>query len=228
METDPASGKIYKKRRKMKKEILEVLETGEYDRLRELGKVRKTISVLISFLYQDEFYMFRAAEAIGYLCHLVRREDPDTAKEIVRRMFWYMNEENGGNCRGAPIVIGEVGRLIEEPFNDFINPTASLIENKEVETKYVVYALGRIGKKILEANINLKEKLVNLLDDPDPSTRAYTIKTIQELAVTEAVPRLRKKLSETTVVEIYDSGHVKEVRISDLAFQAIKYLELLS
>ncbi len=211
----------------MKREIFEILEKREYSRLAEIGSIKKILSILISYLYKDEVYMFRAAEAIGYLCHLIHREDPETAKEIVRRMFWYMNEENGGYCRGAPIVVGEIGRLLEESFNDFINPTASLIENDELETRYVVYALGRIGRKFLKARINLKDKLLHLLDDPDPSTRAYTIKTIQELGVSEAIPKLNTMLSDTTLVKIYDSGYFKEVRISDLSCRAIKYLETL-
>lgn len=227
METDPSSREINKRRKTMKKEILEILEKREYSKLGEIGSIKKTLSILISFLYKDELYMFRAAEAIGYLCYLIHREDPESAREIIRRMFWYMNDENGGYCMGAPIVIGEIGRLLEESFSDFINPTASLIENNELEVKYVVYALGRIGRKILEARINLKDKLFHLLDHPDPSTRAYTIKTIQELKIAEAIPKLKTMLSDTVLAKIYDSGYIEEVRISDLSSQAIKRLEAL-
>ena len=225
METNPAPRKN-NKRRKMKKEIIEILKNREFDKLIKIGNIKKTLSILISFLYGDELFMFRAAEAIGYICKSIYRENPELVKETIRRMYWYMNEENGGYCMGAPIVIGEIGRVMGEDFKDFINPTASLIENSELETRYVVYSLGRIGKRILEADLNLKDKLLKLLGDPNPDTRAYTIKTIHELEIEEALPKLREMLYDETIVRIYDDGYLKEVKISDLAAQCIKSLEV--
>ena len=65
---------------------------------------------------------------------------------------------------GAPIVVGEIGRIMGEDFKDFINPTASLIENHELKMKYVIYSIGRIGRRILEVNLDLKDKLLKLLE----------------------------------------------------------------
>jgi len=209
----------------MKKELFKILENREFDKLVMIGNVKKTLSILISYLYGDELYMFRAAEAIGYICRYIYREEPETVKEIIRRMFWYMNEENGGYCMGATIVVGEIGRIMGEDFKDFINPTASLIENHELKMKYVIYSIGRIGRRILEANLNLKDKLLELLDDPDPETRAYTIKTIQELKIDEALSKLKNMLNDKSIVKIYDDGYLREVRISQLAAQAIISLE---
>jgi len=209
----------------MKKELFKILENREFDKLVMIGNVKKTLSILISYLYSDELYMFRAAEAIGYICRYIYREEPETVKEIIRRMFWYMNEENGGYCMGAPIVVGEIGRIMGEDFKDFINPTASLIENHELKMKYLIYSIGRIGRRILEANLDLKDKLLKLLDYPDPETRAYTIKTIQELKIDEALSKLKNMLNDKSIVKIYDDGYLREVRISQLAAQAIISLE---
>lgn len=225
METDPASRKNDKRRKNMKKEIIEILKNREFDKLVKIGNIKKTLSILISFLYGDELSMFRAAEAIGYICRLIYREDPEFVKEIIRRMFWYMNEENGGYCMGAPIVIGEIGRIIGEGFNDFINPAASLIENDELETRYVIYSIGRIGGRILEAKLNLKDKLLRLLEVSSPDIRAYTIKTIHELKIEEALSKLENMLHDETIVRIYWDGYLREVKISELAAQAIKSLE---
>jgi len=209
----------------MKKEIIEVLKNREFDKLIKIGNIKKTLSILISFLYDNELSMFRAAEAIGYICKSIYRENPELVKETIRRMFWYMNEENGGYCMGAPIVIGEIARVMGEDFEDFINLTASLIENSELETRYVVYSIGRIGKRILEAGLNLKDKLLKLLEDSNPITRAYTIKTIHELEIEEALPKLKKMLYDEAIVRIYDDGYFKEVKISELAAQAVRSLE---
>jgi len=224
MEADPAHREINNRRRNMKKEILKILENREFDKLVMIGNVKKTLSILISYLYSDELYMFRAAEAIGYICRYIYREKPETVKEIIRRMFWYMNEENGGYCMGAPIVVGEIGRIMGEDFKDFINPTASLIENHELKMKYLIYSIGRIGRRILEANLDLKDKLLKLLDYPDPETRAYTIKTIHELKIEEALSKLKNMLNDESIVKIYDDGYLREVKICQLAAQAIKSL----
>lgn len=206
----------------MKKELIEILKNRDFDKLRRVRNLKKTISLLISFLYGDELYMFRSAEAIGYISRILIEHDAEVVKEIIRRMFWYMNEENAGYCIGAPIVIGEIGRSIGEDFKDFINPTVSLLENLELETKYVIYAIGRIGKRILKSEYDITDKLLKLLEDTDPEVRGYTIKAIKELEITEAIPKLTELLNDQTKVTIYDDGYFRNVKISELAFEALR------
>ncbi len=208
----------------MKNELIEILKNRDFDKLRRVRNIKKTISLLLSFLYGEELCMFRAAEAIGYISRALIENDAEIVKEIIRRMFWYMNEENAGYCMGAPIVIGEIGRNIGEDFEDFINPTTSLLENLELETKYVIYAIGRIGKRILKSKYDVKDKLLQFLEDTNPEIRGYTIKAIEKLEITEAIPKLTELLSDQATITIYDDGYFRSGKISELAFQALRTL----
>jgi len=82
----------------------------EYLRKREYWKIKKP-STVMQFLYDaDEFYRFRGAEALGYLCR------GQTAKNFILRLFWHLSDESGAYCVGAPIGIAEIGRANPEAF----------------------------------------------------------------------------------------------------------------
>lgn len=212
----------------MREELIEALKNREFSRLRRDGDIKKTISTLISLLYDDELYMFRAAEAIGCISKILVERDVEMVKEVIRRMFWYLNEENAGYCPGAPLVIGEIGRNIREEFEDFINPTASLLEDPGLETKYVIYAVGRIGRRILKSKLNVKDELLKLLEDTNPEIRGYAIKAVRELGIAEALPKLGRLLNDQTGVTIYEEGYYMSSRISELAFETLRSLLQLS
>lgn len=121
--------------------------------MRRYDKIRKP-SQLISFLYHpDELIRFRAAEALGYLCRGER------AKNYILRLFWHLSDESGAYCIGAPLGIAEIGKTNPDVFETFKNKFVSLLDDWEVERKYVAYGVGRTAEVIKDAYPDPVEKL---------------------------------------------------------------------
>jgi hypothetical protein len=199
-------------------EIREILIHRNYSRL---AMEKRVVSRLISFLYGDELLIFRSAEAIGLICGEIGRADEEFVKRILRRLFWHLNDESGAYCKGAPVAIGEIGRNAATPFEGFKNMTVSLLDNGEVERKYVIYAIGRAARNIHNAYPNPVEKLVPLLKHESPEIRAYTAYSLGELGDIRVLKYLEELLADKRKTEIYNE-YFEKVRVCDVASKAIK------
>ena len=63
----------------------------------------------MQFLYDaNEFYRFRAAEALGYLCKV------RTARNFILLLFWLLSDELGAYCISVPLGIAEIGERIKK------------------------------------------------------------------------------------------------------------------
>ncbi len=148
----------------------------DYLRSREYWKIKKLSSVM-QFLYDaDEFYRFRGAEALGYLCK------GQTAKNFILRLFWHLSDESGAYCVGAPLGIAEIGRTNPDVFEGFKNKFVSLMDDWEVEKKYVIYGIGRISHIVADAYPNPVKKIKEaLVSEESPEVVAYGILTAKKL-----------------------------------------------
>jgi len=189
----------------MKDEIKKALVNRDYSNLLHMN-LKRVASHLISFLYGDELLIFRASEALGVVCGKLEKEDLEFVKNVLRRLFWHLSDESGAYCKGAPVAIGEIGRNASKAFEGFKNMMVSLLDNEEVEKKYVIYAIGRAAKNVKDAYPNPVEKLMLFLEK-NAEVRGYATWALAQLGVRLDVNDIE--------VEIYD-GNFKKVRIKDI------------
>ncbi len=182
-----------------------------YLKNKEYWKIPKP-SLAMQFLYDsDEFYRFRGAEALGYLCR------GKTARNFILRLFWHLSDESGAYCIGAPLGIAEIGRTNPDVFEGFRNKFVSLIDDWEVERKYVVYGMGRVAHLIQDTYPDSKEKIAEVLkNDKTPETIAYAILTAKKLNCCinesfEAAERFSGK-----AVRIYNGEEILTVKFPDV------------
>ncbi|MCD6493997.1 MAG: hypothetical protein J7K36_09450 [Archaeoglobaceae archaeon] len=178
-----------------------------YDDLLNLD-LKKVATILISFLYGDELLMFRASEALGIVCGRLDEKDTEYVRNVLRKLFWHLNDESGAYCKGAPLAIGEIGRNAKRAFENFKNMTVSLLDNGEVEKKYVIYAIGRAAENIKDAYPNPIEKLKPLLNEED-EIRGYAVWALKKLGID-----LFDEVKDGEIV--FYNGDLTKVRIKDL------------
>ncbi len=189
----------------MKSELRNYLKNKEY------WKIRKP-SLAMQFLYDsDEFYRFRGAEALGYLCR------GKTARNFILRLFWHLSDESGAYCIGAPLGIAEIGRTNPDVFEGFKNKFVSLIDDWEVERKYVVYGMGRVAHLIQDTYPDSKEKIAEVLkNDKSPETIAYAILTAKKLncCINESFEAAEK--FSGSIVRIYNGEKILTIRFPEV------------
>ncbi len=189
----------------MKSELRNYLKNKEY------WKIRKP-SLAMQFLYDsDEFYRFRGAEALGYLCR------GKTARNFILRLFWHLSDESGAYCIGAPLGIAEIGRTNPDVFEGFKNKFVSLIDDWEVEKKYVVYGMGRVAHLIQDTYPDSKEKIAEVLkNDKSPETIAYAILTAKKLncCINESFEAAEK--FSGSIVRIYNGEKILTIKFPEV------------
>ena len=98
--------------RKIKKKVFNLLSQEDFaEALKEINRLpaRKVINPLISFLCSiDEKIERRAAVAIGAVTAKLANHDIESARVIMRRLTWSLNDESGGIGWGAPEAMAEI------------------------------------------------------------------------------------------------------------------------
>ncbi len=180
---------------------------------REFLKMRRferlTPRIAMKYLYDgEEFYRFRGAEALGYLCR------GEKARNYILRLFWHLSDESGAYCIGAPLGIAEIGRNNPDIFEGFKNKFVSLLDDWEVERKYVAYGIMRASEIVRDAYPNPIEKIYEVLEElrDNPEFVAYAILALKSLnaKVPDEFREDRRK------ARIYDGKDMVTVRICDL------------
>ncbi|ADB57691.1 hypothetical protein Arcpr_0626 [Archaeoglobus profundus DSM 5631] len=179
----------------------ELLERREFEKL--------TPKVAMKFLYHpNEFYRFRGAEALGYLCK------GEKARNYILRLFWHLSDESGAYCIGAPLGIAEIGLNNPEVFEGFKNRFVSLLDDWEVERKYVAYGIARTAHLVKDAYPNPVEKLLEVLKElkDNPDFVAYALFALKRLKA--EIPNEFKK--DCRFAKFYDGEGIKSIRICEL------------
>lgn len=208
----------------MKGELKDLLMNRDYEPLIHSEDLKKVCKELITFLYGEDLLIYRASEALGLVCRRKEQEqeqvDGEHVKNILRRLFWHLNDESGAYCRGAPVAIGEIGRNSQE-FEGFKNMTVSLLDNEEVEFKFAIYALGRAAENVRDAYPDPVEKLLPLLNHEEPQIRGHAAWAIGELGAEESGEGLNELLEDESVITIYHQGDFKEMAVRDIAGESL-------
>lgn len=97
--------------RNLKSKILDLLRADDFlESLEEVKTLpaRQAVNPLFSFLlHADERIRWRSVTAMGVLIAHLADADMESARVIMRRLMWSLNDESGGIGWGAPEVMGE-------------------------------------------------------------------------------------------------------------------------
>jgi len=204
--------------------IKKEFESRNYERILNKANLKRISTTLITFLYEDDLLIFRSSEALGLVCRRIEETDTEFVRIILRRLFWHLNDESGAYCRGAPVGIGEIGRNAKKAFEGFRNMTVSLLDNEEVELKFVIYAIGRAAESLRGAYFDPIEKLILFLKNENPEIRGYSAFALGELKAKNAINELEKLRDDVSQVEIYD-GEIRKKRVNEIVEEAVNKIK---
>lgn len=168
---------------------------------------RLILKIALKYLYHpNEFYRFRGAEALGCLCK-------DKAKNYILRLFWHLSDESGAYCIGAPLGIAKIGLNNPQIFDGFKNKYVSLLDNWEVERRYVAYGIGRTADILKDAYPNPVEKLLEKLEElkDDANFVVYALFALYKLKVD-----VRGFENDRRIAKFYDGRTILKMEIRKL------------
>jgi hypothetical protein len=218
------------KGRRLKKEVFVLLKEENFDQamatIRSLPG-RRVINPLFSFLCSlDPQIKWRAIKAIGEVVTNVAKEDMESARVIMRRMIWNLNDESGSIGWGLPEAMGEALARHEGLAHEYavilesyIREDGNFLEHEPLQ-RGVLWGLGRLAQERPELLKSAIPHLQPFLSSKDAVLRGLAVWTLGLLGGDEVDAVLAELQSDDTEVTLYLNGTERSYRIGELVRKA--------
>ncbi len=218
--------------RQMKKQVLELLRhpDSEFCISRIIDyPLRRVVNPLFSFLYSlEESVKWRAVSAMGAVVSEMAAHQPESARIVMRRFIWNLNDESGGIGWGSPEAMGETmarNRLMAEEFAcilvSYVRPDMNYLEHEELQ-KGVIWGLGRLAHERPGLAVEAVRFLLPYLDSADPILRGLAVWTAGAFPLELLRERIKEFAADRRTFRLYRSSQLEEVCIGDLAVESLK------
>lgn len=221
--------------RALKRKVLGLLQADEFDEsfeefLRLPG--RQVINPLFSFLLStDETVRWRAVTAMGAVIEHLANTNMESARIIMRRLMWSLNDESGGIGWGAPEVMAEAMARHEGLAHEYsamiasyCNEEGNFLEHEPLQRGLLwgLIRLAGVRPKLVEDVIPHLEKY---LESGDPVVRGLAGWAVGMLGDKTSRPRLLALLGDRTELRLFWDGNLVDTTVMDLAKRGLNCLD---
>lgn len=217
--------------RKLKKKILELLDSDDFEHGLQIIcqlPARQAVNPLFSYFYNtNELIRWRAITAMGALVYSLANQDMESARIIMRRLMWNLNDESGGIGWGSPEAMGEImarhSRLGEEYSKilmSYIDENGNFIEH-EVLQRGVLWGLGRLAHARPRLVGHAAPFLIPFMESEDKFHRGLAAWTAGALNTVLTKPLLQHLAVDNSKIKIFVDMHLVEYTIAQLANEAL-------
>ena len=217
--------------RSLKRKVLELLRSEDLDhaidQLCQLSS-RHVINPLFSFLYhRDEQIKWRAVTAMGAIVSKLADEDMESARVIMRRLMWNLNDESGGIGWGSPEAMGEILASQETLAKEYSKMLISYaredgnFQEHPLMQRGVLWGIGRVAQAYPDMLIESAPFLISYLDSSDGEVRGLAAWVLGLLGVEEARAKLGQLATDENDVKIYIDGRLIQCKVKELAEEAL-------
>jgi hypothetical protein len=219
----------------LKQKVLELLKSADFDLALEVlynWPARQAINPLFSFLYNlDEQIRWRAVTAMGAVVAKLADEDMESARVIMRRLMWNLNDESGGIGWGSPEAMGEIlarHEALSEEYHrillSYVKKDGNFQEHEWMQ-RGVLWAIGRLSRVRPEQVKDAGPYIMPYLDSPDDVVRGLAAWIMGLLGVKEARPSLEQLSDDDAEIEIYLGHGLVKRRVKEFAREAMAILQ---
>jgi len=215
--------------KKLKKKILQILAQNSFEKdIMEISgfTARAVVNPLFSFFYnRDELVKWRAVTAMGLVVSNLADHDIESARVVMRRLIWNLNDESGGIGWGSPEAMGDIMArhegLAKEYYTiliSYIIPDRNYIEH-EILQRGVLWGIGRLAHARPHLVKDFVHLLYNYMESPDSALRGLAAWTAG-LFDCETMSRLFRRLeNDQAKLTFYIDGTVEEVTVAQLSYR---------
>ena len=212
--------------RQLKKETLELLSHKDFENgLEKIIQLpaRQVVNPLFSFFYnRDELVKWRAVTAMGAVVSSLADHDMESARVIMRRLIWNLNDESGGIGWGSPEAMGEImarnNRLAQEYAHilvSYINPDGNYLEH-EVLQRGVLWGIGRLARKHPDFVKDSEHFLIPYMESEDATLRGLAAWAAKPICTKRTEPFLLRLGEDNSKIKIFVDNNLVECTVSSL------------
>jgi len=218
--------------RALKARVHQMLKRADWDNaLAEFAAFqgRQVIGHLFSQFYQvDEQARWRAISAMGrVVTRMAETGDMESARIVMRRLMWHLNDESGGIGWGAPEALGEImachGRLADE-FHRILISYAMVEGNfleHEMLQRGVLWGIGRLAHARPDLMGPALPHLLPFFHSPDPFHRGLAAWATRPIADSHALDLIGQLSGDTDELLFYRDGTLYRRSVAEMAAASV-------
>ena len=217
--------------RDFKRKVFDLLRSDNFDQaLHELLQLsaRQVVNPLFSSLLSiDEHIKWRTVSAMGKVVANLADEDIESARVVMRRLMWMLNDESGGIGWGAPEVMGEVmasheglGKEYASVLVSYVRENGNFLEYEPLQ-RGAVWGVGRVAQVRPHLVQDAVPHLILFLESSDATVRGMTAWTVGLLRATAARVKLEALLEDDAAMLLYLNRELVPRSVNALAKEAL-------
>lgn len=185
---------------------------------------RKAVNPLISFFCNDDALLrWRSVSALGVVVAHLAEENRESARVVMRRLMWSLNDESGGIGWGAPEAMGEITARhagLAKEFGhillSYLREDCNYLEH-EVLQRGVLWGCGRLAHARPEMVQPVAGCLFPFLDSNDIYHRGYAAWALRALALPDPPVAWEACLQDRCRLQFYAEGVLHDCSVAQLA-----------
>jgi hypothetical protein len=189
---------------------------------------RQAVNPLFSFFYSGkEQIRWRAITAMGLVVGKLADDAMESARVIMRRLMWNLNDESGGIGWGSPEAMGEItaghARLAEEfacILVSYIDPAGNFLEHERLQ-RGSLWGVGRLAHARPLLAQPAAPFLSAFFDSPDPYLRGTAIWAAGPILTDSMRPQIAARLTDNATLRLYRWQQIAEITVAELAKEAM-------
>ena len=218
-----ATGKIGG--REFKKNVLELVSSNNFEQ--DLGTLcklpaRKVINPLFSFLLSTEPKIkWATVTAFGAVVSNLADQDMESARVIMRRLMWQLNDESGGIGWGCPEAMGEVvacheglSREYAWALVSYIREDGNFLEHEPLQegSLWGICRVAQVRPKLIRDAV---PHLLRFLEARDATLRGLAAWALGLLGAREARSQMERLANDDSRITIYRDRKIKTYQVKD-------------
>jgi hypothetical protein len=211
--------------RALKRRIREVLQDQDYAQALialERFPARRVVNPLISFFCSgDPRLRWRAISGMGEVVTRLADTELESARVVMRRLMWTLNDESGGIGWGAPEAMGEItarhaGLAAEfaRILVSYIRPDCNFLEHPVLQ-RGVLWGLGRLAYARPQMVADTAPFIIPFLESKDAYHRGYAVWLLRALAERHPQEACQALAGDQGRFQFYFDGQFSEVTVAD-------------
>ncbi len=232
------------RRRVLKKKILTLLEEKQWPEvITEIQKYRHRDIVnhlFTSLCSTTEICKWHGVSCFGIIVPQIAEQDLESARLIMRRFLWCLNDESGGIGWGIPEAMAEVMVHHEVLFDEYCHMLLSYMRDDgpglfqdgnylelPALQQGLLWGVGRLLEKRSTEMIarGVRDDLPQYLTSPNQIVQAMAIWCLGQCGAREVIEDLQSFCDSSYSLQFYQGYTLHRVTIGDLATRAIQSIE---
>ena len=220
--------------RALKRVVLELLQADDFSKsLQELKHLpgKQVINALFAFLlHADERVRWRAVAAMGAVVDGMAQKDMESARVIMRRLMWSLNDESGGIGWGAPESMAEIIASHTGIAEEFVRVYISYFDlhgnflEYEVLQRGLLWGLVRLAQSNPYLVQGIGQHVVPYLESPDTTVRGLAVWAAGLLRLQDCAPGIRALLDDASELRVYFEDRFTTYSVRELAARTLKMI----